>query len=638
MKEIRFNATDEASTDLPALYASAGTGAAVHCAAPAMQEMLTHLASLPGSGPRFLRLQWSLDLVRPVIDDVSRIRNLGNDEERRRGLLAMTRAASTESAGAIRYVWDALDTVLDALVARGFRPVLSLMGNPGGRFRDFSESEEVLAWSELIRQFAAHLVGRYGEQEVQEWLFESWNEPELSHWGLIRRPGIDAFLAYYDACSHGLAQVSSRLRFGGPSTAMTKTPLFKALLEHCARGTSIMTGKSGVRIDFISYHEKAMGERSIDTDLNPDAMIDREMQIQEWIRTHVPSLKNVPLFNNESDPQAGPTTTHTWRAHSEYPAHYIGMELARRMREKSDTAMMRGLQNARVGRWGERTMATGWFYGYDSDFAERWSSVTPGDEPEHGHDLVIKPAMTGLALCRRLGSRKLGLGAIEDSPAIRWIAARDAESGMISLLVCHWTNVRTREKSGARVNVVIEGLPKARYRSVRYRLAPSTASAYDIWNMAGAPVKPDAELLEQMQAGALSLRAGRPRDEDLKKGALELTVRTEPGSVELLLIGTEESCPPPAVPGKLRFESYRGDGGVQRTLLAWTPVTSASLLTYRVWADERTGSKPQNIADGDTTAALIRIPKAFQKTGMQFTVTAEDIWGRQSEPSDPIVL
>lgn len=639
MKEIRVTLPETPLPHLPVLFASTGTGAAVHCTSPAMQETLTYLGALPGNGPRFLRLQWALDLVRPVVDDVSRLRNLGNDEERRRGLLAMTRAASADSAGSIRYVWDSLDTVLDVLVERGFRPIVSLMGNPGGRFRDFSESEEVLAWSELVRQLGSHLVGRYGEQEVQEWLFESWNEPELSPWGLIRRPGIDAYLAYYDACSHGLAQASSRLRFGGPSTAMTLTPLFKALLEHCAHGTNVMTGKTGVRIDFISYHEKAMGDRSIDTDLRPDAMIEREQRIHRWIQTHVPSLKHIPLFNNESDPQAGPTTIHSWRACSDYPAHYIGMELSRRIQAaQSDGAMMRGLQNVRVGEWGERTMATGWFYGYETDFSERRSNTSLGDEPDHGHDLVLKPAVTALALCNRLGDCQLGIGALEDNPAIRWVAASDSESGMVSLLVCHWTNVRTREKSGARVNLVIEGLADGDYRSVRYRIAPSTASAFELWNDAGAPAKPDMELLGSMQDESLKLRAGKPRDEQVQKGVIELTVRTEPGSVELLLIGSRESCPAPAAPDRPRLESYRGDGGAERILLSWKPVRLASLLTYHVWADDRSGSKPQDICGGDATVAAVRIPKAYMKTGMMFTVTVEDIWGRESEASDPIVL
>lgn len=639
MKEIRIPLTDTPLPHLPVLFASTGTGAAVHCTSPAMQETLTYLGALPGSNPRFLRLQWTLDLVRPVVDDVNRLRNLGNDEERRRGLLAMTRAASTDSAGSIRYVWDSLDGVLDAVVARGFRPIVSLMGNPGGRFRDFSESEEVLAWSELIRQLAAHLVGRYGEQEVQDWLFESWNEPELSPWGLIRRPGIDDYLAYYDACSHGLAQVSSRLRFGGPSTAVTLTPLFQALLKHCAAGTNVMTGETGVRIDFISYHEKAMGDRSIDTDLQPGAMIDREHRIHRWIQTHVPSLKHLPLFNNEADPQAGPTTIHSWRACSDYPAHYIGMELSRRIQAaSSESAMMRGLQNVRVGEWGERTMATGWFYGYEPDYSDRRSSTTLGDEPEHGHELVLKPALTALALCNRLGDRQLGIGALEENPAIRWVAASDSESGAISLLVCHWSNVRTREKSGARINILLEGLGEGDYRSVRYRIAPSTASAFELWNDAGAPVKPDMELLRSMQDESLKLRAGKPRDEQVQDGVMELTARTDPGSVELILIASRDGCPAPAPPERLRLESYRGDGGAERAVLSWKPVQLPSLLTYHVWADDRSGGKPQDITGGDATVAALRIPNAYMKTGMMFRVTVEDFWGRESESSDPIIL
>ncbi|MFW6234196.1 MAG: hypothetical protein ACOC4I_02330 [Spirochaetota bacterium] len=251
---------------------------------------------------------------------------------------------------------------------------------------------------------------------------------------------------------------------------------------------------------------------------------------------------------------------------------------------------------------------------------------------------MLKPALTALALCNRLGDRQLGIGALEENPAIRWVAASDSESGAISLLVCHWSNVRTREKSGARINILLEGLGEGDYRSVRYRIAPSTASAFELWNDAGAPVKPDMELLRSMQDESLKLRAGKPRDEQVQDGVMELTARTDPGSVELILIASRDGCPAPAPPERLRLESYRGDGGAERAVLSWKPVQLPSLLTYHVWADDRSGGKPQDITGGDATVAALRIPNAYMKTGMMFRVTVEDFWGRESESSDPIIL
>ena len=37
-------------------------------------------------------------------------------------------------------------------------------------------------WADLITQFAQHLVDRYGIDEVSQWYFEVWNEPNLDFW------------------------------------------------------------------------------------------------------------------------------------------------------------------------------------------------------------------------------------------------------------------------------------------------------------------------------------------------------------------------------------------------------------------------------------------------------------------------
>ena len=37
-------------------------------------------------------------------------------------------------------------------------------------------------WGDLIAHFAQHLVERYGIDEVSQWYFEVWNEPNLDFW------------------------------------------------------------------------------------------------------------------------------------------------------------------------------------------------------------------------------------------------------------------------------------------------------------------------------------------------------------------------------------------------------------------------------------------------------------------------
>lgn len=41
-------------------------------------------------------------------------------------------------------------------------------------------------WEKLVRVLTAHLVQRYGREEVLKWYFEVWNEPEIGYVGSAR--------------------------------------------------------------------------------------------------------------------------------------------------------------------------------------------------------------------------------------------------------------------------------------------------------------------------------------------------------------------------------------------------------------------------------------------------------------------
>lgn len=66
------------------------------------------------------------------------------------------------------------------------------------------------------------------------------------------------FLNYYDACSEGLQLAHPSLQLGGPAESLRKkfTNFSLALLQHCANGINYFTRQKGVRINFISLHEK----------------------------------------------------------------------------------------------------------------------------------------------------------------------------------------------------------------------------------------------------------------------------------------------------------------------------------------------------------------------------------------------
>ena len=71
-------------------------------------------------------------------------------------------------------------------------------------------------WRDLVAALAEHLVDRYGIDEVSQWGFEVWNEPNLEVFWTGTQ---DEYLRLYAESARAVKSVDERLTVGGPSTA-----------------------------------------------------------------------------------------------------------------------------------------------------------------------------------------------------------------------------------------------------------------------------------------------------------------------------------------------------------------------------------------------------------------------------------
>jgi xylan 1,4-beta-xylosidase len=155
--------------------------------------------------------------------------------------------------GAARYNFSYVDQIYDGLLENGVRPFVELSFMPrklasrttvqGFAYHPFvSPPRDYARWDALIANFAAHLIERYGIDEVAQWYFEVWNEPNLDFWAGV--PAQASYWKLYDHTARALKQVNSRLRVGGPSTAQA------AWVSEFIRHTS----EQQVPLDFVSTH------------------------------------------------------------------------------------------------------------------------------------------------------------------------------------------------------------------------------------------------------------------------------------------------------------------------------------------------------------------------------------------------
>jgi xylan 1,4-beta-xylosidase len=145
-----------------------------------------------------------------------------------------------------------VDRLYDRILGLGVRPVVELGFMPAALARDpeqtvfgyrgiISPPADWDRWRDLVAALAAHLVERYGLDEVAGWGFEVWNEPNLEvFWTGTRAE----YLQLYRVAAEAVKGVSPRLLVGGPSTAAGEW--IEALTGFCAA--------EGVPLDFVSSH------------------------------------------------------------------------------------------------------------------------------------------------------------------------------------------------------------------------------------------------------------------------------------------------------------------------------------------------------------------------------------------------
>jgi xylan 1,4-beta-xylosidase len=160
--------------------------------------------------------------------------------------------AHRDQDGELHFDFTRVDAIYDQLLEMGLRPVVELSFMPAALARDpqqtvfsyrgiISPPADWGEWRRLVAALAAHLVQRYGIDEVAQWAFEVWNEPNL----VVFWPGtMREYLRLYDESARAIKSVDARLRVGGPATAAGEW--IEPIAAHAA--------DAGVALDFVSSH------------------------------------------------------------------------------------------------------------------------------------------------------------------------------------------------------------------------------------------------------------------------------------------------------------------------------------------------------------------------------------------------
>ncbi|MGC9395883.1 MAG: GH39 family glycosyl hydrolase [Anaerolineae bacterium] len=574
-----------------------------------MQQAMAYVGAIPRGGITYVRIHYLLELVLAE--------GLGTD--------------------APVYDWSRLDAALDVLVRNGLKPIFELMGNVGGYFNDYTDPVQAHAWKRLVRDLALHLIDRCGQDEVRGWLFETWNEPDVHFW----RQSIEAFCIYYDACVQGLREADPALTIGGPGTCRNLSEMLTAFLAHCVTGINDFTGETGVRLDFISVHEK--GVRSHKEDLTPNSMgiVEREARIVDYIREHHPRFSALPFFNDECDPQVGWGDIHTWRARPYYAAFVCKVINQHLVKLADEMGVHYGLlsnDNGFLGTWGHRTLFARFA---EFDHIDHGQADGKRDAPRFEEDarrrkfeLIKKPVFTVMTLLSLLGETRLAVEGVGDvAEDVGVIATRHGDD-QIAVLIYN-SHDKIPASSVTPVTLRLTGLPFDTAMLAHYRIDEAHGDPFSVWESYGAPTFPTPEQYAKMRAAQEIALLKEPREVSAEDGALTLAFDLPLPGVSLVLLSARPVDPPGKVTG-LHAERYEGMTGEEEILLIWNALDSRTVRTYKVLHAPTPEGPFTRINEPDQLdAAFLHVAESVYGC---YRVRAVDYWGRVGTASEVLIV
>ncbi len=463
-----------------------------------------------------------------------------------------TNVYSEDANGKAVYDFRLMDGIFDAYKAAGVRPMVELgfmpkdlaavlPGKPDQPYEVLypkdtlsgasnNPPKDYAKWGELARVVTAHLVERYGREEVLRWYFEVWNEPDIEYFH-----GTEAeYLKLYDFAVAGVRAALPGAKVGGPATTSPRSEhaygYLRTFLEHVDAGKSAATG-GAVPLDFISFHAK--GQPVIEAG-RVTMGIDRELKDVDRgfaLVAGFPKFRRLPIVLSEADPEGCAACSskvnpaNHYRNGTLYPAYTAAAY--KRLLELADTHQV------------NLAGMLSWSFEFEGkDYFEGFRSLATNG--------VDKPVLNVFRMMGMMGGERVAVTSSGAVPMATMLSTGVRGAADVDALA-------TREKSGAEVmvwdyhdaadggeaadaSVEVEGLPVGVGRALlqEYRIDGTHSNAYTVWLGMGSPQSPTAEQIAALKAaGGLELLRS-PEWVEVAKGRVVVKARLPRESIELM--------------------------------------------------------------------------------------------------------
>lgn len=420
-----------------------------------------------------------------------------------------TNAYTEDAQGNPIYDWTIVDRIFEAGLKNGVRPYVQIGFMPQAmsvkpepyrhHWTPRAKYDEIYTgwtyppkdwakWEELVYQWAKHSSEKYGKDEVLNWYWQTWNEPNIGYW----RGSREEFFKLHDHAVRAVRRAIPGAKVGGPDLAGGAGGDFlKAFLDHCVKGKNLATGETGTPTDFISFHAKGQPK-----DINGRVQMGIANQLRDIdgafaVIARYPEFKDTPIVIGESDPEGcaacqGPNLA--YRNGTMYSS-YTAASFPRKL----DLADKHGVNLEGALTWAFEFEDQPYFAGFRS-------LATNG---------IDKPVLNVFRMFSKMDGLRLPVSSdsavslpdmlrsgVRGKPDVSALAAMKGKK--MTVLVWHYHDDDLRGPD-AEVRVDLLGAPQGVPQVKRYLVDETHSNSFTAWQAMGSPQQPTAEQLAELE-------------------------------------------------------------------------------------------------------------------------------------------
>lgn len=451
------------------------------------------------------------------------------------------KAIRKDSKGNFYYDWHFFDEMAEIILLSGNKLKIVFFGmpfelaaypesvkkRPYGGLVCISPPKDYKMWEALCADFTRHVIQKYGLEEVKQWTFRCWNEPD--HGGFWHKADLPEYLKLYDHFAKAIKEVHPDIQIGGPALTSTgtynKPENLEMFFEHIANGTNHATGQKGSPIDFVAIHTYGgSGAGGGPGRQYPEVnyLIEQHVRYAD-MRDKYPELRNIPIHVEEWGEASGGTTGVDKKPtadirNSQYSAAFLAAWVERhvRMQQEND----RKIEGFTFCSSGYETLATHDFMGYRT---------------LHTRNGFQKPILNAYRMLDKLDSELVSVDTSADK-YITSFATRDNDK--ISILVINYQHEHPFNDGQTRLVSLHVAPPWDLPENIivnHWRIDNKHSNAYTVFKELGSPEIPNPMEIDLIK-GKMGLEMLEPPQQIKKAQKINLKFYLPCNSVSLIEI------------------------------------------------------------------------------------------------------